>query len=147
MAINVSRAAKLVTDSEGYVTATLDSITEQTKINGDGKDNTQLQWIFKIPTSKKTADKYLWTGCNVNSQRTYYPVDADGVVSKTGEYNKLTQLLLSLKLITEAEVLSDEDIELDLETLIGKEFKFKVIPDRDKPALSDIVVTSVQLVK
>ena len=147
MAINISRAGKVVTDSEGYVIATLDSITEESKVNGGGKKSLQLEWIFKIPTTKNVADKYLWTGVTVNSDRNYYPIDAEGVVSKNPEYNKLTQLLLTLKLISEEELHSDEEIDLDIESLISKKFKFKVIPNKVKPGLSDIDITTIQLIE
>ncbi len=77
MAINISRASKIITDSDGYVTAKLSSVVEKISLDPKGKEITQLEWVFKVPTTKKLADKYLWTGCNVNAQRTYYPIDAN----------------------------------------------------------------------
>ncbi len=145
MAINISRASKIITDTEGYVTAKLFSVVEKISLDPKGKEITQLEWVFKVPTTKKVADKYLWTGINVNSQRTYYPIDANGVVSPNPEYNRLTKLLLALGLLTEQELNSDDDIDLDIEELVGREFKFKVIPDREKPALGDIDIATMQL--
>jgi hypothetical protein len=148
MAISISRAGKLIIGEDGYVTATLDTITVDDIVDEKGRERTQLQYVFKVPTTKGTADKYLWTGLNVNPEKTYYPVDANtGEVSQTGEYNKLTQLLLALGIISELQLHSGEDIDLDIETLIGKAFKFKVIPNKQKPSLSDIDLKSICFVK
>lgn len=140
MGITIGRAGKLVTDNDGFVTATLDSI-ELTK------ELDQLEWVFKVQTTKKVTDKYLWTGLNVNEVKSYYPVDNEGVVSKIAEYSKLTQLALSLELITEDQLLDkDFDFEFDVETLIKKTFRFKVIPQRNKPHLSDIDIKTIKLI-
>jgi hypothetical protein len=141
MAITVSRSGKVVKGEDGFVTAKLDSLEIQ---ENDG--NEQLQWVFKIPTTKGISDKYLWTGLNINSEKTYYPVDTDGVVS-AGQYNRLTQILLSLEIISESELKSEADVNIDLEALIGKTFRFKVVPQKNKPSLSDIDIRSIQLVK
>lgn len=147
MAISISRVGKLVIGEDGYVTATLASIEIQDTTDEKGRERSQLEYVFKVPTTKGTSDKYLWTGLNVNPEKTYYPVNTDGVVSSEGEYNKLTQLLLSLGLLTELQLHSGEDIDLDIETLIGKTFKFKVIPNKQKPSLSDIDLKTIQFVE
>jgi hypothetical protein len=147
MAISISRVGKLVIGEDGYVTATLASIEIQDTTDEKGRERSQLEYVFKVPTTKGVSDKYLWTGLNVNPEKTYYPVDADGVVSAEGEYNKLTQLLLSLGLLTELQLHSGEDIDLDIETLIGKTFKFRVIPNKQKPSLSDIDLKTIQFVE
>jgi hypothetical protein len=144
MAISISRVGKLIIGEDGYVSATLNSIEIQDTTDEKGRERSQLEYIFKVPTSKGNADKYLWTGLNVNAEKTYYPVDADGVVSSEGQYNKLTQLLLSLGLLTELQLHSGEDIDIDVETLIGKAFKFKVIPQKNKPNMSDIDLKTIK---
>lgn len=143
MPISISRAAKLIIDTDGYVSATLKDVSVKDASNG--KDwGSQLEFIFAVPTTKGvTSDKYLWTGLNINPEKTYYPVDSDGVVSPEGEYNKLTQLLLSLGLITDRQLHSGEDINIDIEELIGKTFKFKVVPNKMKPGLSDIDLKTI----
>ncbi|PHJ55795.1 hypothetical protein VF14_31875 [Nostoc linckia z18] len=147
MAISISRAGKLITDANGFVSATLATLEVQDTQDEQGRERSQLQFIFKVPTTKGESDKYLWTGLNVNAEKTYYPVDSDGVVSSTPEYNKLTQLLLSLGLISVKQLDSNDEIELDLETLIGQKFEFKVIPNKLKPSLSDIDLKNIRLVK
>lgn len=146
MAISISRVGKLIVDTEGYVIATLASIEAQDTTDEKGRERTQLEYIFKVPTTKGTSDKYLWTGLNVNPEKTYFPVDADGVVSSEGEYNKLTQLLLALGLLTDLQLHSGEDIDIDIEGLIGKTVKFKVVPNKNKPGLSDIDLKTIRFV-
>lgn len=148
MAISISRVGKLVIGEDGYVTATLASIEAQDTADEKGRERTQLEYIFKVPTTKGTADKYLWTGLNVNPEKTYYPVDTNtGEISTIGEYNKLTQLLLALGILTELQLHSGEDIDLDIESLIGKTFKFKVIPNKQKPSLSDIDLKTIRFLE
>lgn len=146
MAISISRVGKLVIGEFGYVTATLESIEIKDTIDEKGKERSQLEYIFKVPTTKGISDKYLWTGLNVNPEKTYYPVDANGVVSSKAEYNKLTQLLLSLGLLSEVQLYSGEDINLDIESLIGKTFKFQVVPNKQKPTMSDIDLKTIKFV-
>jgi hypothetical protein len=146
MAIQISRVGKLITDADGYVTGILYNLEVKSYKDENNKDREQLELVFKVPTTKGTSDKYLWTGLNINSEKTYYPVDANGVVSTEGQYNKLTQLILSLGLLTELELFKDDDVKIDVEALIGRTFKFKVIPQRNKPNLSDIDISSIKLV-
>jgi len=143
MAISVSRAGKLITSEDGFVSATLRSLEVEDSIGSDNKERSQLKWTFEVPTTKGTSNKNLWTGLNVNHEKNYYPVDADGVVSTKAEYNKLTQLLLSLGLITEIQLHSEADVELDLETLVGRVFKFKPIRQKNNPNFSDIDISAI----
>lgn len=148
MAISISRAAKLIIDADGYVTAKLDSIKIVEFVDKQGDERSELEFIFKVPTTKDintTSDKYLWTGLNVNHQKTYFPPDANGIISSKGEYNKLTQLLLAIGLISESELHSGENIDIDIEELIGKTFKFKVLPNKVKHGLSDIDLKTIRI--
>jgi hypothetical protein len=147
MGIQISRVGKLVIGEDGFVTATLHSLEAQDSVDPQGRERTQLEWIFKVSTTKGTSDKYLWTGLNINAEKTYYPIDANGVVSTEGQYNKLTQLLLSLGLLTDLQLHSNEDVDIDIETLKGKTFKFKVIPNKNKPSLSDVDVSTIKLIE
>lgn len=147
MAIQISRVGKLVIGEDGFVKATLHSLEAQDSVDLQGRERTQLEWVFKVPTTKGTSDKYLWTGLNINAEKTYYPVGADNVVSTEGQYNKLTQLLLSLGLLTDLQLHSGEDVDIDIEMLIGKTFKFKVIPNKNKPSLSDVDVSTIKLIE
>ncbi|MBD2208116.1 hypothetical protein [Calothrix sp. FACHB-168] len=144
MGISISRAGKLIIDVDGYVSANLDSLQVVDSADENGRERSQLEFIFKVPTTKGTSDKYLWTGLNVNSEKTYYPVDDDGVISTTPEYNKLTQLLIALGLLTEEKLNSDDELDIDIESLVGQEFQFKVKPNKLKPALSDIDIKSIR---
>jgi hypothetical protein len=149
MAIKIGRAAKLTTDNKGYTVAKLHSVDVKEQVDSKGKVSEQIEWVFKVPTTKgKDADKYMWTGVNVNSEKTYYPIDPDtGEVDRENpQYNKLTQFLLSLGVITEKQVISDADIDLDVESFIGKSFRFKVIANQERPALGDIDISSIKLV-
>lgn len=143
MTISVSRAGKLIINESGYVDAVLTSIEVKDDEDDKGRDRTQLEWTFAVETTKGKSRKLLWTGLNVNGEKTYFPVDANGVVSE-GLYNKLTQILLGLNLVTELQLHSGEDINIDLETLIGKSFKFKVVPQKNKPSLSDIDIPTIK---
>ena len=143
MTISISRAGRLVLDDNGLVHARLITIEVVDSVDDRGKERTELEWSFEVPTTKGTAIKRLWTGLNVNAKKTYYPTDENGVILPP-EYNKLTQVTLSLGLIDEVLLHSDADIDLDLQMLIGKDFTFAVIPQKLKPHLSDIVLTSLR---
>ena len=143
MPISVTRAGKLIIGDDGFVTATLRSLELEDSVDLENKERSQLKWGFEVPTTKGTSDKYLWTGLNVNHEKNYYPVDADGVVSKEAQYNKLTQILLSLGMITETQLHSEEAVELDLEALIGRNFKFKPIRQKNNPNFSNIDISAI----
>jgi hypothetical protein len=144
MAISVSRAGKLIIGEDGYVTATLSNIEVLDQTDEKGRERTQLEWEFAIQTTKGASRKLMWTGVNLNSDKTYRPVDDNGVVSENPEYNKLTQVLLALGVITELQLHSGEDVDIDLESLIGKSFKFKVLPQKNKPQMSDIDIKTIK---
>lgn len=150
MAIKIGRAAKLTTDSDGYTVGTLNSVDIKEQVDSKGKVSQQIEWIFKVTTTQgKSADKYMWTGIKINSERTYYPTNhVTGEVNRQDpQYNKLTQFLLSIGVINEKQVLSDTEVDLDVESFIGKAFRFKVIPDQERPALGDIDISSIKIVE
>ena len=144
MAISVSRAGKLIIGEDGYVEATLTNIEIQDQTDEKGRERTQLEWEFAIQTTKGASRKLMWTGLNINPDKTYRPVDDNGIVSENPEYNKLTQVLLALGVITELQLHSGEDVDIDLESLIAKSFKFKVTPNKLKPSLSDIDLKTIK---
>ena len=60
-----------------------------------------------------------------------------------GKYNLLTTFLLSLGELTE-EQLSNPKLEVDLGKLIGKKIKFKVVANRKKRGLHNILFETIQ---
>ncbi|MBG1258415.1 hypothetical protein [Nostoc commune] len=144
MGITVTRAGKLIVDEDGYVTATLASIEVVDHPEDSNGNRKQLEFIFKVPTNKGTSDKHLWTGVTINAEKSYYPVDPQtGEREASPEYNLLTQMLLALGTLSEESLKSDDEINFDIESLVGRAFKFHVIPSRTNPSLSDIVVKSM----
>ncbi len=134
----ISRATKIQSDDQGYVVAELIAVELTEYEYGQ-----QLEWAFSVANSKGAKSLLrLWTGLAINDERTYYPEDGDG----KGEYNKLTQLLLQLKLIDQKLLKSTEEPDIDLEELVGKSFRFQVTPDKKRPALKNINLKTLEIV-
>lgn len=133
----ISRATKIESNSDGYVQGELISL--------DFAENPmykeQLEWVFVVTNSlgKKTL-MYVWTGLKINNEKTYYPED-----SGKPQYNKLTQILLGIGTIDKKTLSSKEDIDLELDELVGKNYRFKLISDKKNPALKRLDVSSIQL--
>ena len=142
--LSAKKIGKVAVDSEGFVNATLKSISETEQYDDKGRRQPQFEFIFAVANqnNKSTTDKYLWTSVNLNPEKYTWTDDESGEVI-TG-YSKLTQLALLTGLLTEAELLSDEDFEADLESLIGQEFKFKLVPQRNKPNMTRIEFKTIQ---
>lgn len=133
----ISRATKIESDDTGYVRGELISL----EYAENSKFNEQLEWVFAVTNSlgKKSLVR-VWTGLNINDEKTYYPEDGG-----KPQYNKLTQMLLGIGKIDEKTLHSKEEIDLDLNDLTDKEYLFKLVPDKKNPALKRLDVSSIKL--
>ncbi len=145
MAITITRAGKLIIDEDGYVTAPLASVEIVDHPEDSNGNRKQLKFIFEIPTNKGTSNKPLWTGVTINPEKSYYPVDpVTGEYAPLPEYNLLTQMLLALGILSEESFKPDYEINFDIESLVGRIFKFHVTPSRTNPNFSDILIPSMR---
>lgn len=135
MALKPKMANVPMLDGNGYViNGKLDSIEEIENDHG------QEQYTFKFSCdgSKRRMEFTVWTGIKFNLEMSDMTSQMDKkgkkVLSKFRDeklaknaYNALTQLSLNLGLITKDELktLTDDNMP-DLESLIGKEVKFKL---------------------
>lgn len=145
MSITISRAGKLIIDEDGYVTAPLTSVEIVDHPEDSNGNRKQLKFIFEVPTNKGTSNKPLWTGVTINPEKSYYPVDPEtGERASLPEYNLLTQMLLALGILSEESLKSDDEINFDIESLVGRIVKFHVTPSRTNPNFSDVLVKSMR---
>jgi hypothetical protein len=134
----ISRATKIQSDEQGFVVAELIAIELTESQYGD-----QFEWVFSVGNSKGAKSLMReWTGLSINDEKTYYPEDGDG----KGEYNKLTQMLLQLKLIDLKLLKSKEEPDIDLEKLVGKSFRFQITNDKKRPGLKRINLKTLELI-
>lgn len=135
----ISRATKIESDSDGYVEGELISIEDAEKsLYGE-----QIEWVFAVKnTSGKSSLIRCWTGLNVNDEKTYYPEPG-----AKPQYNMLTQILLSIGVVDEKTLRSKEEIDCELNDLVGKLYRFKLTPDKKRPALKRLDVSTITLIK
>ena len=137
------------TDAEGYATGELIQIEQiESELNGEIQE--QIEWIWAVESTKGTSKMYLWTRPNINPNKYINRPD-----QTQPEYSLLTQLLLNVGLLTEDELekLKDEpeyieELDIDLETLQGQQFRFKLIPGKlGKPSKPDVKTIELLSVK
>lgn len=132
-------ADSIVKDAQGFVTGTIFSIEDtQSTYSGD-----QFKWVFTVNTTKgKITTMACWTGVSFNPTKTYTD-------PTTGElsYNKLTTMCLNLGLLTEEQLLNEEELEMDLDhLLLEKTVTFKTKPSQRRVSLEEIDISSIRLV-
>lgn len=132
-----------VTDAQGYCEATLADITETVYSDPKSGDETE-QFLFDFITEGKTKPIVLkiWTGLTVS------PEKQDFTSKKTGDYSKLTKLILNLKVLTLEDLEDPEKVETigeKLEALKGSKVRFKLTKAKGN-GLSKIDLDSLELV-
>lgn len=133
----ISRATKIEANSNGYVEGELISLD----FTENSQYNEQLEWVFAVANSSgKKSLVRLWTGININDEKTYYPEDGG-----KPQYNKLTQILLGIGAIDQKLLSSKEEVDLELEEFVGKVYQFKLVSDKKNPALKRLDVSSIRL--
>jgi hypothetical protein len=144
MAIKPRVANAPVTDDLGYCTAELADITETTYEDPkNGSETEQLLFDFIADGKVKPINLKVWTGLTVS------PEKQDFSKSKTGQYSKLTKIILALGLLTESELDDSEAVEglgEKLEAIKGSKVKFKLTKS-DGKRLSQVDLDTLQLVK
>lgn len=129
-------AATIVKDSQGHVTATIVAI--QDSVSEYNRD--QFKWTFSTTTNQgRAATMTIWTGTNINQRKTYF-----NEATETWSYNKLTTILLNLKVISEEQLLAGDYPEIDLdEELQDATVKFKTKPAKKRVSLEEIDISSM----
>ncbi|GAA6614910.1 hypothetical protein [Scytonema sp. NUACC26] len=143
MPTNIRKAAKLEVNNDGYATGKLVSVeVKELKDTETGEiESTQLEWCFGVLNSKGVLSKvFVWTGLNVNPEKTYLPKDGG-----EPQYNKLTQMLLSMQAISKEQLESKEEIDFDVESLVNQEFRFKLVNRKGSVIWQDIDLKTITL--
>ena len=141
MPIKTRLANKPVQDALGYVFATLTDIVEV----DDSDYSDSIKFIFESEGTQKSINFTLYTGVTINPDK--YSIDG-----KKEDFNKLTKLILSLKLIDESKLksLKSEDCDPIIEELTnlkGSQFKFKLCKSTNKKQLFPTIdLSTIELV-
>uniref|UniRef100_A0A0C1R8B5 Uncharacterized protein n=1 Tax=Tolypothrix bouteillei VB521301 TaxID=1479485 RepID=A0A0C1R8B5_9CYAN len=141
MPITIGKAAKLEVNNDGYATGKLVAIeVKELKNTETGEiEGTQLEWCFGVLNSKGVLSKvFVWTGLNVNPEKTYSPKDGG-----EPQYNKLTQMLLAMQAISQEQLESKEEIDFDVESLVNQEFRFKLVNRKESLIWRDIDLKTI----
>jgi hypothetical protein len=139
-------------DNKGFNIGTIKSIDneEQTSHSLDSEERTYqtLKVVVSIEGTKKPIDLFIYTGVNLSNM----PVEIKNEGRKDVKriYNKFTNLLLKLNVITLQELIDYEPNLVDklddgLTKLIDKEIKFKIVTNKARRLTVD--VDTIQLVK
>jgi hypothetical protein len=56
-------------------------------------------------------------------------------------------MLLSIGIIDEKALRSKKEIDYELNDLVGKVYRFKLVPDKKRPALKRLDVSTITLIK
>ncbi len=141
MSLKTKLANKPIVDKEGYTSGVLKSITFIDASENEF-DREQFQFSFKVKGTRKEMTINLWTGTTISGEKYDNGVDID--------YSKLSKIVLRLKLISEKELIeayqTGNDPEVDLNSLIGAAVKFKLAKAVKKGGLSQIDLSSLELV-
>jgi len=142
MSLKTKLANKPIVDKDGFASGVLKSITfidaSETEF-----DREQFQFSFKVEGTRKETTINLWTGTTISGEKYDNGTSID--------YNKLSKIVLKLGLIGEKELIeayqTGDDPEVDLESLIGANIKFKLSKSVKKRGLSQIDLDSLTLIK
>ncbi len=137
-------ADSIATDDDGYAKGTLSLVEFDQYLNdetGELTDQILFEWETVTRKGKETKLRF-WTGMNINPT----PRKVNGKAT----YNALTQILLLHQIITSDDLKKlaqdesyIEELEIDLEGLVGQTHKFKLnINERGlaKPDVSSLKV-------
>lgn len=136
-------ADSIAVDDDGYAKATLASIEFDQYTDSEGEITEQILFQWETKTRKGVDTKLrFWTGLNINPT----PRSVNGKTT----YNALTQLLLihqiisvsDLKKLAQNESYINE-LEIDLEKMIGQSHKFKLNTNERGLAKPDIPTLKV----
>lgn len=120
MKLKTSNKAKI--DSNGYVIATIESI-EHVDASSSDYEREQYNFSFKVKGTKKPIYMQLWTGTTISTQKYYIKSESD--------YSALSKLVMNLGLISEKDLTDvedlGEDVDINLNELVGKSVRFKLI--------------------
>ena len=141
MAIDPRMANLLKLDNDGYAYGELTSVT---LVDDNDYNREQYEFSFIVNASKKPLTVKLWTGVTLSTQK--FSRD-----DKKPDYNKLTRLLLNLEAITKEQLVeahrAGKDIPITLDSLIGTKIKFKPLKTAKSKGLSQIDLSTLEVLK
>jgi len=142
MSLKTKLANKPIVDKDGFASGVLKNITFIDASDTEF-DREQFQFSFKVEGTRKATTINLWTGTTISGEKYDNGTSID--------YSKLSKIVLKLGLITEKELIeayqTGDDPEVDLESSIGANVKFKLAKSVKKRGLSQIDLDTLTLVK
>ena len=147
IAKRLSRANRIASNENNIVTGKLSSVDAVTSeiVNqqtGEIVEIEQIEWCWSVPTAiGKDTTIHEWTGLTVNSEKTWHPEDGS-----PASYNKLTTILIKSGLIDEKDIDGSDLENIDIESLIGKEFEFELERRNKKRNIKSIKLNTLKLI-
>lgn len=148
MPLKAKIANKIVADDKGYTIGEIIGVNEiEERTEKEGKKEityaSQFEFMVSVDGTKKQTLLRFWTGININSEK--FENEENG----TEDYNRLTRFLLNMKLIdskklTELDKAKVDELEIDLESLIGQKIRFKMDKSIKRKGLSVINIGSIE---
>ena len=113
---------KAVIDCNGNVTAVIENIEFIDRTDSE-YEREQYKWIIKVEGTKKPIYMTIWTGTKISTQKYYIGAELD--------HSSLSKIVMNLGLISEKDLTDvedlGEDVDINLNELIGKSVRFKLI--------------------
>ena len=142
MALKAKKANKLMIDNDGNIEAIIKSFDDSDKSIVKGKSlieiTDSISWEFQSEGDNgKKITIYYNTGKTINPEK-----------MDDGFFNKFTDFCIAMGLIDESKLSElSNDIELDVESILGKKIKFQVEKSQKKSYLYVPVKGTFSLIK
>jgi hypothetical protein len=139
--VKIAMANKIITDSEKFATGKIAEINwlPERETRSGYVLRESIEFVFEINCTKTNQVRTIQVAPNLNNRQFFYEsLDKES-------YNLITTICLQLGLIN-LEQLEDDDLELELDSIINKPIKFKMKKSFNNPNLLDIDYSSLQLI-
>lgn len=141
MPLQVRMANAIKIDDQGWASATIEDITYLSA--EENEYGPQYRFDFFADGTKRTINLKIWSGTSISAQKYENGPNED--------YSKLTRICLQLGLFTESQLKKfheqGQEPDCDLEDLIGKKVRFKLLKKVKTGKLSQIDINTLKLVK
>ena len=142
MALNPKMANMPKLDKDGYCMGELATITALDASDSDyGKE--QFLFDFIATGTMKPINLKIWTGVTLSGERF--------TQGKIDDYNRLTRLIIQLGAVNETDLTTayqaGKELPLDLDALVGTKVKFKTVKTAKSKGLSQIDLSTLEVLK
>jgi hypothetical protein len=115
MALRVQAGNRPKLDPDGLVRGVIKAITSEETT--ETREWESVRWEIEAPGTIRPITYRVWTGMKLN------PPD------DKGELNRLTNICLRCGLFTMEDLLADETLDVDVESLVGMCVQFKLVKE------------------